>query len=76
MPARIINLNRARKEKKRQEKEEKAAENRAKFGEPKAARERRNANAVQMQKRLANHERAAAGPEGGPEGRTEDGPET
>lgn len=48
----IVNLRRARKEKARSAKDAEAAANRAKFGTPKAERERRAAEAALAARRL------------------------
>jgi hypothetical protein len=52
MSAEIINLRRARKTKQRQEAEAKAAENRAKFGQSKAARTAKDAEQDLESRRL------------------------
>lgn len=53
----IVNLRRARKEKARTAKDAEAAANRAKFGAPKAERERRAAEAALASVRLDGHKR-------------------
>jgi Domain of unknown function (DUF4169) len=57
MSADIVNLNRARKAKKRDDAERQADANRAKFGRPKAEREREDAAREIEQKRLDAHKR-------------------
>jgi hypothetical protein len=51
----IVNLRRARKQKARAGKEEKAAENRARFGTPKAVRELTKARSEQEKRELGAH---------------------
>jgi hypothetical protein len=53
----IVNLRRARKGKARADRETVAAANRAKFGAPKAERERRDAETALAAKRLDDHKR-------------------
>ena len=53
--AEIVNLKRARKAKSRAEKEEKATENRALYGTPKAARKLTKARSEKAASDLASH---------------------
>lgn len=55
--AEIINLRRARKGKAREAAAEKAAENRARFGKPKQAREQEKTEAARASKVLEAHKR-------------------
>ena len=55
--AEIVNLRRARKAKARAADDAEAAENRARFGRPKAERQRRDAEAAMAAQRLDAHRR-------------------
>ena len=61
MSADLINLRKARKSKARAAKESQAAENRAKFGQTKAERQRTEAEAALKIRRLDAHELGAGG---------------
>lgn len=61
--AEIVNLRRARKAKARAAADAAAAENRAKFGEPPALRDLRQARERQRAERLARHLRRGEQPE-------------
>ena len=56
----IINLRKARKAKARAEKDSEAAENRAKFGQTKSERQRKEADAALKIRRLDAHELGTA----------------
>lgn len=57
MPAEIINLRRARKARTRAEKERQSEQNRALFGQPRADRQRRDAEADLENRRHEAHRR-------------------
>jgi len=57
MPGDVVNLRQARKAKARAEKEKQAAENRARFGQPKRERDAREAAADLDTRRLDGHRR-------------------
>jgi hypothetical protein len=63
MMAEIVNLRRARKAKSRADAEQKAAENRTRFGRSKAERESAKANTVLDTRRLDAHRRRSDEPE-------------
>ena len=63
MTADILNLRRARKVRAREDKERRAAGNRAAFGVPKAEREASRAREEQMTVRLEAHRREDAHPD-------------
>jgi Domain of unknown function (DUF4169) len=61
--AEIINLRKARKAKARADKEAEAAENRAKFGQPKEERSQAEASKDLLDRKLDSHRREDSDPE-------------
>ena len=55
----VVNLRRVRKQKARADKEKQSAENRARFGESKRAKEQATAERLLSEKTLENHKRGS-----------------